>query len=260
MTEHIIPADTAPEEEVFAWHRELVAVTRRHVADGPKDNRKITAHLDFDAGAWDALGRGTYWAQLLGEGYESIVPQSQDQTDPQFGCRVSDHDGWTIRVKPTPELAAAWVWAARWYGEVYLPRHPDLALRDAISALCEEADCATWASGYEYPVWELLLGDRTSWMRFDVANSEHAEMLAAVRRAHEAAGGWWWRADGAGDPAFVSTSQWQQIYARTINASDRGLMADVICTDRTEQVYLGRKGIDRYMAEHATIFRRDDER
>jgi hypothetical protein len=92
-----------------------------------------------------------------------------------------------------------------------------VALRDLMSELSEEAYCAAWHYDTEYALWEILQGVRLAWMRLDGDDAR----IAALRRLHEVVDGWWrWNPeldDGSADEAFLTTTEWQDIYARTVN-------------------------------------------
>ncbi len=108
-----------------------------------------------------------------------------------------------------------------------MPEQPDPrdALRELMSELSEDAYCASWHPDTEYRLWEILKGERDAWMRLDAKDPR----IVTLRRLRAATGGWWrWNPaldDGWGDPEFVPTETWQQIYAATVNDKDRHLFA-----------------------------------
>jgi len=138
-------------------------------------------------------------------------------------------------------------------------RNPRYALRELMSDISERAYCASWHFDTEYTVWQLLQGLRTEWARFDVSDPVDAALLDAVRKASASSDGWWWWPDGADGAVFVPLNQWLQIYVRTLDDPDRGLVAVVVRENGTKQTYLGRKGVARYIVEHGHIIEPDGD-
>jgi hypothetical protein len=254
------PGPDATEAEVLAWFNDLVATTHVHLLDGPRDNKRMTPRLKLDALDFaDAMTNGGYWNDTLRDGYRCFYPPTPTHVDPVLGCRVAASSGWDIVVKPAPGLADCWAWAERWFAEVYLARHPEVALRLAMSDISERAICDSWNYNTEYAVWQLMQGQRTAWMRFEITDPKDTPLLDRVREAFAAAKGWWWWPDGADEAVFVPVDQWLQIYVRTLDDPDRGIIATVVRADGTSQTYLGREGIRRYIAEHGSIFQHGEE-
>ena len=138
-------------------------------------------------------------------------------------------------------------------------RNPRYALRDLMSDISERSWCASWHHDTEFAVWELLQGARTVWARFDVTDPVDAALLDAVSEASASSGGWWWWPQESDHAVFVPLNQWLQIYVRTLDDPDRGLVAVVVRADGTKQIYLGRDGVARYIAKHGHIFGSDDD-
>lgn len=93
-------------------------------------------------------------------------------------------------------------------------RNPRYALRELMSDMSEEAECASWQSGTEFLLWRVMVaGEPTQWSRLKLDTGK----LAELRSLHEAAGGWWrWNDDidgGWGDLEFLPTDEWVKVAA-----------------------------------------------
>ena len=86
-----------------------------------------------------------------------------------------------------------------------------IQLREHMSALSEKCWAARWRIGLERLLWEALQGKGVQWEAEPMQRGD----LDRLRELHELAGGWWYWPDGEGvwDPVFVSTAEWECIYA-----------------------------------------------
>lgn len=93
-------------------------------------------------------------------------------------------------------------------------RNPCYALRELMSDMSEEAECASWQSGTEFLLWSAMTaGVPTQWGRLKIDLAK----LDELRGLHETAGGWWrWNDDldgGWGDLEFLPTEEWEKVAA-----------------------------------------------
>jgi hypothetical protein len=81
-----------------------------------------------------------------------------------------------------------------------------------MSALSEEAYCATWMDGLEYALWQVLLATRTTYGRLELTDA-HRQKL---RDLSDACGGWI-VFDDRKDETWVPRSEWEVQFATSKN-------------------------------------------
>jgi hypothetical protein len=91
------------------------------------------------------------------------------------------------------------------------------SLAHFVSELSEESYCAGWMDGFEYEVWEALMGEREKcgWL---VVTDEHR---ARLRQLSEDCGGWITFDDGTQE-TWLSLADWQMKFARRKGATAEG--------------------------------------
>jgi hypothetical protein len=163
----------------------------------------------------DAEAQARLW--LLYLGHMDFDPAKRQEIFEKFGQGVRDEEA-------ARRAIALWERVQDWHA-AELARNPRFAMRHLMSDLSEEAYCASWHFDTEYRLWELLNGERESWMRLDKSDPR----LGELRRLHEATGGWWWRNDklngGWGAKEFLLTEEWEKVYALCVDDRDRAIWA-----------------------------------
>ncbi|RAU20745.1 hypothetical protein CU669_16815 [Paramagnetospirillum kuznetsovii] len=115
-------------------------------------------------------------------------------------------------VLPNPQLRDAWAWLDSWWTEDYLPRHPAIALREAMSDVACAQEYSSWMWNTEIVAWELMFGEiDTSSSRWRGETHGLAETAAELRRLHSLVDGWWIEGDeNAGwVPVFIDAEAWE---------------------------------------------------
>jgi hypothetical protein len=234
----------ADRETSAAWHRSLLAATKAFVAaDCPAEA------ADF---ADDVMDDDGYWTEL----------------------KRADIVGWSLRrywpgSKEAEALAAAWESGERWYDRDradFLAANPREALLDAMKRLSKLVLHARWSDNTPFAVWQVAVLDQPPavfhgpltkanghWLYRNPDAPESRELVAKVRRLHEATGGWWWNPDVDADPTFLPTAQWEQVYARTLHDPDRSMAVVSIRADGSRKVYRGREGVDQWLDDNPEI-------
>lgn len=172
-------------------------------------------HKPLVSGHDDAEALARLWLLYLRQ-IDFDPAQRQEMFD-KFGQGVRDEEAASRAI-------ALWERVQDWH-TAELARNPRFAMRRLMSDLSEEAYCASWHFDTEYCLWEMLNGERESWMRLDKSDPR----LDELRRLHEATGGWWWRNDklngGWGEKEFLLTEEWEKVYALCVDDRDRAIWA-----------------------------------
>jgi hypothetical protein len=76
-----------------------------------------------------------------------------------------------------------------------------MLLRDLMGTISDEAYCAGWMMGLEDDLWAALRVGPCTYGRVKLT----ADVIANLKRLHDAAGGWW---TNDGGERFVTASEW----------------------------------------------------
>ena len=194
-----IPNPGTPDSEILgSWRLALVEATAIHLETGPAPWKSGINGLRRNEFHQAEVTNADAWAFAL-KGRDSR---------PRFNTCVL----------PEPRLKACWEWLWRWWLEDYLPRHPDIALREAMSDVASAQEFSSWMYDTEIVAWRLMRGEIDAatgpWHNREML--AHLPQLAAVlRRLHDVTGGWWTVPDGAlaiyEEAVFVSADEWTAI-------------------------------------------------
>ena len=117
---------------------------------------------------------------------------------------------------PRPDLIAGWQSFGLWWKDTYLTRHPDIALRNAMSAISEAHIFAAWDFGNEFVVWRMLQDGQRQYFS-EIFNDPHvgpyvSAQLDTVRQLSNETGVWW-MSNSSRDLVQVPLEEWKRIYA-----------------------------------------------
>lgn len=113
---------------------------------------------------------------------------------------------------PAPDLADAWTWLAEWWRNDYLPRHPAIALREAMSAVANMQESSVWRFDTEIVAWDLLHDriDESTGCWF--GNNRHLPQVRdKLQQLHPLVSGWWIEGgeDDGWEPIFIDAAAWE---------------------------------------------------
>jgi len=238
-----LPLDT-DHAAALVWFADLLSATRTFLAgDQPNEDAAAFAELVIDSN-WATIQSGEQVGHYLRRFYPGVAEAAA--------------------------LADAWQSGGRWWQHVHadwMAEHPREALGEKMIELSWLVLRTRWSADTEYACWQVaVLGQPPAvyqgqlakangqWLNGAPDAPESRALVAEVRRLHELAGGWWWCPDPYADgPVFLTTAQWEQVYARELHNPDRGCDVVSIRADGTRKVYRGREGIGQWLDENPDI-------
>ena len=188
-----IHAAGTPDDIILGpWHAALVEATACHFESGPAPWRYGPIQLRENQFHAAEPQYAASWANWM-EGADF-------------------RDKGLALILPNPQLRDAWAWLDRWWRTDYLPRHPAIALREAMSDVACAQEYSSWMWNTEIVAWELMFGE------IDVTSSRWrgethglAETATELKRLHGLVAGWWIEGgqDVGWEPVFIDAEAWE---------------------------------------------------